>query len=183
MRTRIVFGPSMIEVELPDRTHVVSPGLSIPLEPVADLEAAVREAITAPVDLPPLRELARGRRRVTIAFDDATVPCYAPVWSTAIPAVLAELEAAGVRRDDVTLVCANALHRKFTHDELATLLGPGIVQTFGDRLVCHDAEDPAMLEVLGQTPDGYHVELSRHVTDAELCVYLNCSTVRGFSGG
>jgi len=183
MRQQIVFGSSSIEVELPDRTHVVSPGLSIPLEPVSDLDATVRDALEAPVELPPLRDLARGRRRVTIAFDDATVPCYAPVWSTAVPAVLADLEAAGVRPEDVTLVCANALHRKFTHDELATLLGADLVRSFGDRLMCHDAEDAAALTHLGVTPNGYHVELSRAVTDADLCVYLNCSTVRGFSGG
>ena len=183
MRQQMVFGASMIEAELPDDTHVISPGLSIPLEPVADLDAAVREALAAPVDLPPLRELARGRRKVTIAFDDATVPCYAPVWSTAIPLVLSELEAAGVRREEVTLVCANALHRKFSHDELATLIGSDLVREFGERLVCHDAEDPGMLEHLGTTKNGYDVELSRHVTDADLCVYVNCSTVRGFSGG
>ena len=183
MRQQIVFGDSFVEAEVPDRTHVVSPGLSIPLEPVSDLDAAVREALETPLDLPPLRELGRGRRRVTIAFDDPTVPCYAPVWASAIPLVLSELEAAGVRREDVTLVCANALHRKFTHDELATLLGADLVAEFGERLVCHDAEDAAMLEHLGTTENGYHVELSRHVTEADLCVYLNCSTVRGFSGG
>ncbi|MGH2725925.1 MAG: lactate racemase domain-containing protein, partial [Actinomycetota bacterium] len=183
MQQTIVFGDRSVDVTLPDRTHVVSPGLSIPLEPVADLAATVREALAAPEDLPPLRELARGKRRVTIAFDDATVPCYAPLWSTAIPLVLAELEAAGVRREDVTLVCANALHRKFTHDELATLIGPDLVKEFGERLICHDAEDPDMLSHLGVTPNGYHVELSRHVTDADLCIYVNCSTVRGFSGG
>jgi len=183
MNQQIVFGTSMVEVTLPDRTHVVSPGLSIPLEPLADLVAAVRDAIAAPVDLPPLRELARGKRRVTIAFDDATVPCYAPVWSAAIPIVLAELESAGVRREDVTLVCANALHRRFTHDELATLIGADLVREFGDRLTCHDAEDPTMIEHLGVTANGYDVELSRHVTDTDLCVYVNCSTVRGFSGG
>ncbi|MGH2785335.1 MAG: lactate racemase domain-containing protein [Actinomycetota bacterium] len=183
MQQTIVFGEGSIPVELPDRTHVVSPGLSIPLEPVTDLAAAVRSALDAPEDLPPLRELARGKRRVTIAFDDATVPCYAPVWSTAIPLVLAELEAAGVRREDVMLLCANALHRKFTPDELATLIGADLVREFGDRLVCHDAEDPDALEHLGTTPNGFHVELSRHVTDADLCIYVNCSTVRGFSGG
>jgi hypothetical protein len=183
MRQQIVFGTSTVEVTLPDRTHVVSPGLSIPLEPVADIDSAVREAIRTPVDLPPLRELARGKRRVTIAFDDATVPCYAPVWSSAIPLVLAELESAGVRREDVTLVCANALHRKFTHDELATLIGTDLVREFGDRLVSHDAEDPDAISHLGVTPNGYDVDLSRHVTDADLCIYVNCSTVRGFSGG
>ena len=183
MDQTLVYGDGSLNVSLPDRTHIVSPGLSIPLEPVADLSVAVGEALRAPEDLPPLRDLARGRRRITIAFDDATVPCYAPVWSTAIPLVLAELEAAGVRREDVTLVCANALHRKFTHEELATLIGPDLVKEFGDRLVCHDAEDAGMLEHLGTTANGYHVELSRHVTDADLCVYVNCSTVRGFSGG
>ncbi|MEX2393177.1 MAG: lactate racemase domain-containing protein, partial [Actinomycetota bacterium] len=90
---------------------------------------------------------------------------------------------AGVRREDVTLVCANALHRKFTHDEIATLIGSDLVREFGERLVSHDAEDPDMLSSLGPTPNGFDVELSRHVTDAELCVYVNCSTVRGFSGG
>jgi hypothetical protein len=179
----MVFGASMIEAELPDHTQIVSPGLSIPLEPVPDLHAAVRDALAAPIDLPPLRELARGRRRVTIAFDDATVPCYAPVWSAAIPIVLGELEAAGVRREDVTLVCANALHRRFTHDEIATLIGADLVREFGGRLVCHDAEDPTMLDHLGVTTNGYDVEISKHVTDADLCVYVNCSTVRGFSGG
>ncbi|MFY9585867.1 MAG: lactate racemase domain-containing protein [Actinomycetota bacterium] len=183
MRQQMVFGDSFIEAELPDRTHVVSPGLSIPLEPVADLDATVRDALAAPVDMPPLRDLARGRRYVTIAFDDPTVPCYAPVWSSAILQILAELEAAGVRREDVTLVCANALHRKFTHDELAQLLSAEVVKEFGERLVCHDAEDPDNIVHLGTTANGYDVELSRHVTDADLCVYLNCSTVRGFSGG
>jgi len=178
-----VFGDRFVEAELPDRTHVVPPGLSIPLEPVPDLDAAVRDAIAAPVDLPPLRVLAHGRKRVTVAFDDATVPCYAPVWSAAIPAVLGELEAAGVRREDVTLLCANALHRKFTHDELATLIGTDLVREFGERLLCHDAEDAGGLVNLGDTPNGYRVELSRYVTDADLCVYVNGSTVRGFSGG
>jgi nickel-dependent lactate racemase len=83
----------------------------------------------------------------------------------------------------VTLVCANALHRQFTRNELATIIGADLVAEFGDRLVSHDAEDAAMIERLGVTENGYDVELSRHVTDADLCVYVNCSTVRGFSGG
>ena len=49
------------------------------------------------------------------AFDDATVGQYGPVWSTAIPILLDELEGAGVPRTNVRLICANALHRKNTH--------------------------------------------------------------------
>ncbi|MCA1727112.1 MAG: lactate racemase domain-containing protein [Actinobacteria bacterium] len=183
MQQQIVFGDSFVTAEVPDDTRVISAGLSVPLEPVADLEAAVREAVERPLDTPPLREMARGKRTVTVAFDDATVPCYAPLWTPALGVILGELAAAGVPRRGITLVCANSLHRQFTHDELAKLIGEDLVREWSGQLECHDAEDPSMLEHLGQTASGYHVELSRRVTDADLVVYLNCSTTRGFSGG
>ncbi|MBI4259811.1 MAG: DUF2088 domain-containing protein [Actinobacteria bacterium] len=185
MREQLVFGDGWVTAEVPDDAHVVPPGVSLPLPPAGDLQAAVREALDRPLDTPPLRDLARGARRVTVAFDDPTVPCYAPLWSTAIPLVLAELEAGGVRREDVTLVCANALHRQFTHDELAGVLGEDLVREFGGagRLRCHDAEAPDELEHLGTTPEGEEVEVSRHVTGSDLTVYVNASTTRGFSGG
>jgi hypothetical protein len=181
---QIPFGPGTIEIELPDHADVVGgTGWALPVQPVPDLGRAIEEALAQPLGSPPLREVARGKRRITIAFDDPTVPCYAPMWETAIPLVLAELDAAGVRRQDIALVCANALHRKFPHDELAKILGASLVAEFADRLTCHDAEEQEQLVHLGLTPNGYDVELSRHVTDADLCVYLNCSTTRGFSGG
>src|SRR5205807_5956940 len=96
--------------------------------PAPDLVQAVRDALEHPLESPPLAELAKGASRVTIAFDDPTVPCYAPVWSTAIPVVLDTLEGAGVPREDVTLLCANALHRQFTNDELAKLIRPDLVR-------------------------------------------------------
>jgi hypothetical protein len=181
----LVFGDSFVTAELPDDTHAVSPGLSLPLQPTPDLAASVREAVERPIDGPPLRQLARGASRVTLAFDDPTVPCYAPLWSTAAPIVLSELAAAGVPESGVILLCANALHRKFTPDELAAILGPDLVHRFaGDgRLVCHDAEDPEGLVHLGTTPAGHDVEVNRLVAESDLTVYLNASTTRGFSGG
>ena len=183
MEQQIAFGDQLLTVNLPDRTKVVSPGISLPLQPVSDLTAAVRAALDAPLDLPPLRELARGKRHVTVAFDDPTVPCFAPMWQEALPLILKDLEEAGVRRDDITLLCANAIHRKFTHPELGNVIGEDLVREFGPRLVCHDAEDRSNIENLGHSPNGHLVELSRLVTDADLVVYLNCATSRGFSGG
>jgi len=181
----LVFGDGWIETELPDDTRFVSPGVSLPLAPSEDVPAAVREAVERPLDMAPLADLARGARRVTVAFDDPTVPCYAPLWAAAIPAVLAELDRAGVPRNGVTLLCANALHRQFTARELSRLLGEDLVREFAGRggLACHDAEDPEELQGLGETPLGEPVEISRHVTDADLTVYVNASTTRGFSGG
>jgi hypothetical protein len=181
---RLVYGDGWVTATIPDHARMVEPGISLPLPPADDLEAAVREALERPLDLPPLAELARGRRRVTVAFDDPTVPCYAPLWAAAVPLVLDALSRAGVPEEGVTLLCANALHRKFTHDELARILGDTVVRAFAPdgRLRCHDAEAPDEIEHLG-TPEGHDVEVSRLVTDADLTVYVNASTTRGFSGG
>lgn len=178
-----MFGDRYIECELPDDTQEIPPGLSMPLQPVADLRASVREALDAPLELPPIKNLVKAGSRVTIAFDDATVPCYAPVWSVAIEEVLRDVIEAGVSEENVTLVCANALHRKFTNDELAKLIGEDLVRRFGDRLTCHDAEDPNGMSEIGQTPSGFKVDLNSLAVDSDLVVYVNCSSTRGFSGG
>src|ERR671918_814336 len=183
MERQIVCGDNYVTATLPDHTQVVSPGLSLPVEPAGELGAEIQRALAEPLDPPPLRALVRPGVRVTLAFDDATVPCYAPVWATAIPLILEELDRGGVPSENVELVCANALHRKFTHSELARLIGEEIVAANGDRLRCHDAEDADALVHLGKTTSGYDVEVSSSVTDADLTIYLNCSTTRGFSGG
>lgn len=183
MQHPIVFGDTYVTVDLPEHTQVVSPGMSLPLPGVADLGAAVLGALRRPLDRPPLRDQVRPGARATVAFDDATVPCYAPLWATAIPLIVAELEAGGVASADISLICANALHRQLTLDELARLLGDDVVRTHRQRLACHDAEDRDSLVHLGTTPSGVDVELNRCVSDSDLLVYLNCSTMRGFSGG
>jgi lactate racemase len=164
MERQIVCGDGFVTATLPDRTQVVSPGLSLPVEPTGDLGAEIGRALAEPLDTPPLREQVRPGARVTLAFDDATVPCYAPVWATAIPLILEELERGGVAGENIEMVCANALHRRFTHSELARLIGEEIVAGSGDRLRCHDAEDAEALVHLGMTPSGYDVEISRGVS-------------------
>jgi hypothetical protein len=185
MREHLVFGAGWIEAELPDDTRVVPPGVSLPLPPAPDLAAEVLRALREPLGTAPLADVARGAGRVTVAFDDPTVPCYAPLWPVAIPLVLQELERGGVARDRVTLLCANALHRRFTDDELARLIGGDVVREFAaaGRLRCHDAEDPDGLRHLGDTQRGEPVDVSRAVTESDLTVYVNASTTRGFSGG
>ena len=183
MQRTLVSGDSFVTAEVPDRTQIAPSGLGVSLEPAPDLVAVVDRALTEPLDREPLREVARTARKVTIAFDDATVPCYAPVWAVAIPAIVRELEAGGVDRSSVDLVCANALHRQFTHDELTRLIGDDLVSEFGSRLRCHDAEDRTRITDLGRTRSGYKVELNSCVAESDLLIYLNCSTMRAFSGG
>lgn len=183
MKEQIIFGEGMIQVELPDDVQIAPPGLTTRLEPVNDIEGTIRKALKAPLGRPPISEMVRPGWKVTIAFDDPTVPCFAPVWEPAIRLVLEELEKGGVKRSDITLVCANALHRKFTRRELSRILGQDLVSEFGYNLICHDAEDRKNLTYLGRTGSGYEVEINRLVTDSDLTVYINTVVWRGFNGG
>lgn len=184
MHVDIPYGETTVAAELPERTFIVPPGgAAVRPEPIADLAAAVHDALANPLGSAPIRDLVKPGAKVAIAFDDPTAPCFSPLRGIAINAVLAELEAAGVKCESVTLICANALHRKFRHEELASILGDDLVKEFGDRLVCHDAEDVDNLVYLGETEHGYDVEVSRHVTDSDLLVYITSYHGRGFSGG
>lgn len=185
MKMDIPFGDGDIQADLPDRTFVLPPGgATRQLDPIADLEGAVNGALDAPLGLDPIEALVKPGARVTIAFDDGTVPCFSPYRGIAIEAVLRRLEGAGVPRGTVTLICANALHRKFRHEELQTFIGEKLVKEFGERLYCHDAEDADNLVYLGKTDaHGYDVEVNRAVVESDLTVYVNAHYGRGFSGG
>ena len=183
MEEQIVFGDRMMPVTLPDHVRIAPPGLSTTLSAVNDIEGEIRRALDQPLGRPPLAGMARPNWKVTIAFDDPTVPCFAPVWEPAIKLVIAELEKAGVKRSNMTLLCANALHRKFTRRELANIIGSELVKEFGYRLICHDAEDADNLTYLGTTASGHDVEINKLVTASDLTVYINTVVWRGFNGG
>ena len=182
MNVELVFGDEWINVNLPDTARLVRPISGVPLKPVEDLESTIREALRNPLDTKPLSELVKPSWKITIAFDDPTIPCYAPVWETAITIVLEELRKAGVSKSQIALLCATGLHRKFRLSELESILGSSIVKEYGDRILCHDAEDRNNIVYLGKTPSGYDVEVNRLVVDSDLTIYVNALST-GFNGG
>jgi hypothetical protein len=184
VNVELPYGEHTLTATLPERTRVLSNTEAVVPAPVDDLPAAVAQALARPIGLPRLSRLVKPRARVTIAFDDATVPSYGPIRTIAIEAVLDELATAGVARGQVSLICANALHRKLRPAELARIIGADLVAEFGARLTCHDAENPAGLADLGRTPEhGYPVVVNRCVTESDLLVYVNAGHMRGFNGG
>src|SRR3989442_13715218 len=155
------YGDSAITAELPDGAAIIGGGGGAArIAPAKDQEYAVREALANPIGLPRIGRLVKPGDRVLIAFDDPTAPSFGPVRRLAIEAILEELHEAGVPEESVRLICANALHRKWTRDELARVIGPELVGRFGDRLECHDAEDPDNIAHLGTTESGYCSKLT-----------------------
>ena len=117
------------------------------------------EALLHPLgDSTPLPELLFAGMRLTIAFDDISLP-LPPMHrpdnrQRVIEAVLDMAAAAGV--DDVVLICALALHRRMTEAELRHAIGDRVYDAFAPHglLLQHDAEDPDGLVYLGQTDHG-----------------------------
>ncbi len=156
-----------------------------PAEPEAGLpdpDGAIDEALDHPLgDSEPIGALLRPGMRLTIAFDDVSLP-LPPMRrpdnrQRVIEAVLDRAATAGV--DDVVLVAALALHRRMTEAELRHALGDRVYDAFAPegRLLQHDAEDPDGLVHLGLTDRGEDVEINRRAAESDLLVYVNINLV------
>jgi hypothetical protein len=153
-----------------------------PIKALEDPDAAIRSALENPVgDSAPLSSLLTPGMKLTIAFDDISLPLppmRAPdVRQRVIEAVLDAAAAAGV--DDVVLIAALALHRRMTDDELRHALGVRVFDAFAPHglLLQHDAEDPGGIVSLGATEEGEDVELNRRAAESDLLVYVNINLV------
>ena len=153
-----------------------------PLPALRDPSAAIRHALTHPLgDRAPLPALLRPGMRLTICFDDISLPLppmQAPdVRQLVLEQVLDLAAEAGV--DDVVLVAALALHRRMTEAELRHALGDRIYDAFAPQglLTQHDAEDPDNLVHLGTTAEGEDVEINKRAATSDLLVYVNINLV------
>src|SRR5688572_13070567 len=127
MKADLPYADGTITATLPAGTRRLSTEPGSRLTPIENLDGAVRTALAAPLGMPRIRDLVKPSARVTIAFDDHTTGSFGPIRPVAIRAVLDELTAAGVSRGQVTLVCANALHRMCRPSELTRLLDADLV--------------------------------------------------------
>ncbi|MCK4832841.1 MAG: DUF2088 domain-containing protein, partial [Anaerolineales bacterium] len=144
----VPFGKSELEFELPPgMTGTVA--VSKPVPPIEDLPAAIARALASPINSPRLRELARPGGTVCIVFTDIT---RSSPDHLLVPAILAELEMAGVRDEDIVLLCGIGMHRPSTAEEKVIKLGQAVVDRY--RVVDNEPQNPAALVDLGTTESG-----------------------------
>src|ERR1700739_4264377 len=183
--SKIAYGGEFITATLPERTQILEPPPA--LAPLENPEQAIRDALYSPIAHDPISKLVGSKSRVTIAFDDPVIPqipMKRPDFrEMTITILLEELEKVGVKRSNIRLICANALHRKFTNGELSTILGTKIALAFGpNRLYCHDAEDGENLVLVGETERGFEVEVNKAVMESDQLFYVNITSLP-FHGG
>jgi len=152
-----------------------------PEAPIDDIDAAIRHALLNPIEMDPLPTLLFPGMKLTIAFDDISLPLpkmtRPDIRQRVIESVLDLAAEAGV--DDVHIIAALALHRRMTEDELRHMLGDRVYDAFAPRgmLYQHDAEDPDNLALLGETPQGEEVEINKRAAESDLLVYVNINLV------
>jgi hypothetical protein len=164
----------------PGRSRVIYP--AEPLAPLERPDAAIRDALLNPLgDSQPLPSLLKPGMKLTIAFDDISLP-LPPMKrpdnrQRVIEQVLDLAAEAGV--DDVMLIAALALHRRMTESELRHAVGDRVYDAFAPHglLVNHDAEDPDNLAFLGTTEHGEEVEINKRAAESDLIVYVNINIV------
>ncbi len=171
------FGHGRVTARIPSENLI---GVFHPraLGEAVDQAEAVQRALEHPIGSPRLRELARRGQRVVIVTSDLTRPCPS---ERLLPPLLAELTAAGVRDEDITVVIGLGLHRPMTEAELAATVGQEVFRRV--RVINHDVQDTVRL---GQTSFGTPVEIFRPVVEAEFRVCLGNVEFHyfaGYSGG
>jgi hypothetical protein len=164
--------------KFPLGTNVVYP--PDPLPGIRDITGAIRHALLNPVGSEPLPDLMKPGMRLTIAFDDISLP-LPPMETPDIRGRVIEqvLEVAARRGvDDVEIVVANSLHRRMTSSEIKRAVGERVFRSFyPDALRNHDAEDPAGMTFVGTTDLGEDVEINRRAAESDLLVYVNINLV------
>jgi len=173
------YGKSDICVRIPARNLLGS------IEPkevrsVADVKAEVERALNEPIGSKRLSEIAQPEHKVAIVVDDFTR--NTPSHAMLLP-VLAELNAAGVKDENVTVIFGCGTHRAVKPEEAMKILGEEALNRV--KTVSHacNAQD---LAFVGKTKHGTTVRVNRIFAEADLKVLLgdvNFHYYAGYGGG
>lgn len=193
MKLSFEYGKGMMQADFPEHTDVFIPGVTVPDPPSIPEDQLVEKtlySIRHPIGMPPLGELAHPNDKCVIIFPDRVKGGEQPTShrKTAIPLLLQELYAAGVKKKDILLICSNGLHRKNTQQELKNILGETLFSEFWstNQILNHDSEDYENLVDLGRTDRGDPVLINRYVYEADVAIlvgHTQGNPYGGYSGG
>ena len=144
---------------------------------LSDLQ--IHEAFRKPIGTPRIRDIAHGKKKVVILFDDLARPT--PAYKI-LPFVLKELSDGGVGGDKIRLVCAYGCHRPLVRDEMIKKLGREIVENY--LVFNHNVYEPHVK--IGTTSWGTPVLINREVAGCDLKIGVGCIIphfTTGYGGG
>ena len=186
----LLSGTRLVIASAPDDALVLRPPR--PGEPVADVGAAVRDALRFPLEGEPLAALAGRRTRATIVVEPPALPIPgspSDPRQLAVGAVVDELERLGIPSGYQTILVACGLTRRTSQRELEALVAPELARRFHGSVLVHDVEDPGLLLLeesshppLRVNPALVETDLVVTVTAAESVLHGGPAALLGASG-
>jgi len=174
-RIPLLSGTRLVIVNAPNDAIVLRPPPP-PAEPIADVGAAVRDALRFPLAGPPLEALAPRGGRATIVVELPSLPipgAEIDPRGRALEATVDELERVGVPVERQTILAAGGLARRPGRRELEGLVSPHFALRFRGRVVVHDGEDPGLVEV--GTAGEVALRVNRAIVETDVVVTVTAA--------
>jgi lactate racemase len=170
--------PREVDYFIPETWDVTVYEIAGSHRPVLSLEE-MKAKINAPIASATIGDLARGKKKVCILFDDMSRGT--PTWKIA-PLVLEELKAAGIPDGSVEFICATGAHENWERRALVKKVGPEIME----RYPVFNHVSFLGCTSLGKTSYGTRVEINNEVMSCDLKIAIGDVAPHpsyGFSGG
>jgi nickel-dependent lactate racemase len=132
-----------------------------------DAKAEVERALKEPIGSKRLSEIAKPESKVAIVVDDATRKVPSEVM---LLPVLAELNAAGVKDENVTVIFGCGTHRAVKPEEATALVGAEALKRV--KAISHDCRAADLVHVGTTKTHGNKVYVNRVFAEADVKVLL-----------
>jgi len=184
----VPWGTGELALPIPDHWSVVQTAKpQVPSAP-ADWSDRLAASLLRPEGSPPLPEVLRGLRaqgRIVLVLEDVTR--HSPLKEI-LPVILREVEHAGIRDEQVSVLIATGMHPSMTQEQVREKIGPP-----ADRFTwqCNDAADKEAHVGVGEVPlpqgrGTLPIRVHRRLVEAELRIVVASVTPHlqaGFGGG
>lgn len=178
MRTvGLLYGSKALTIDIPAHS-IIANLVPNPVEQVSDELAELHRALANPIGTHTLIEMASGKRNAAIVVSDITRPLPREKM---LPIVLDELNRAGIKDENITVIFGLGTHRHHTRDEQIQMVG----QEVFERVRCIDSQVDETIRV-GETSRGTPVDLFTEFEKAEFkmcCGEIELHYYAGYTGG
>lgn len=176
----VKYGTEKLSLKLPRGEFI---GQIEPITPIPEKspQEILAQALAEPYQSPRLRELAQGKHSAAILIPGKTRVAATQYY---VPALVAELTAAGIPMDKIEVFLATGTHERHLECDFNQLLG----EELASKLSCqaHDCRAKDELVELGTTSFGTPVLFSKRVLEADIKILTGRIVPHyfaGFSGG